>query len=1058
MAKDCSCGKRQGSPVDRRSFLKATAAAAALSPWRSALPIMAGPFEDNDYLRLIPEDKRLHPDWVRSLFERGRKEVYSDLISLSHIGMPVGGLFAGTLYLSGDGRLWLWDIFNRDQEGIAPRVVEYKGEQVNTRSGANYIEPAQPVSPFEQGFGLRVGGREIPFGLDGFKTVTFQGEYPRAVVRYEGAGVPITAELEAFSPFVPLSVDESSLPATILQYTVRNAGSETLDVQVYGHLQNAVCLDTHSRVSGRLRNRIVRQEGFTVLACSAEPVEEDKAVVRPDILFEDFEKDRYAGWTVTGSAFGKGPVRITDIPDYQGDVQGAGQRVVNSHAAAPGDSVGEKDSHTGTLTSPAFTIERKYITFLVGGGAHEGRTCVNLLVDGKIVSSITGKNNNRMERTLFDVQAYEGRTAQLQIVDDYGQGWGNIGVDHIVFTDRKPDLAKLGTQRDFGTMALAVVGGLPEDYGQAQRGSEPNGSEAIGEFTRRPVGEVGRRLRLEPGQEATVSFIIAWHFPNFYGRDFGGQLLGHSYAARFGSALDVTGYVARRLDQLVGTTRQWVQTWYDSTLPYWLLDRTMANTSTLATTTCYRFEDGRFWAWEGIGCCGGTCTHVWHYAQAPGRLFPEIERNQRERVDFGMAMDQDGGVGHRMWIDRRADPAHDGQCGRILGAYREHLMSADASFLKRTWPRIKKAIEYLIGLDGNDDGMIEGAQPNTLDAAWYGKISFLASLYLAALRAGEAMAREMGDAAFTQRCRAVAEHGAKVILELFNGEYFIQIEDPAHKEDIGIGPGCYIDQVFGQSWAHQVQLGRLFDRDKQLQALQSLWRYNFVPDVGPFREQFARGRWYAMAGDAGLLMCTWPRGRQNPNFQKHWQYMYFNECMSGFEWQVAAHMIAEGMLKEGLAIGRAIHDRYNAALRNPYNEIECSDHYARAMASYGVFIAISGFAYHGPKGHIGFSPRLTPEDFRAAFVAAQGWGTFTQRREATRQVQTLELRHGTLHLASLSFELEDHARAAKVAVHIGETVLQTTFRQQDRRVGIQLKEPIRLQREDVVRIEIALTT
>ncbi len=1058
MAIDDSCRTPDGSRVDRRRFLKATAATAALSPWRSALPIMAGPFDDNDYLRLIPEDKRLRPDWVRSLFERGRKEVYSDPTALGHIGMPIGGLFAGTVYLGGDGRLWLWDIFNRDQEGIAPRVVEYKGEQVNTRSGANYIEPAKPVSPFQQGFGLRVGSCEIPFSLDGFQTVTFQGEYPRAIVRYEEGRIPITAQLEAFSPFVPLSVDESSLPATVLQFTVRNTGSETLDVQVYGHLQNPVCLETHSRVSGRLHNRIVRHEGYTALVCSAEPVEEDQGVIRPDILFEDFEKDRYEGWTVTGTAFGKGPIRMTDIPDYQGNVQGAGRRVVNSHAAAPGESVGEKDGHTGTLTSPAFTIQRKYITFMIGGGAHEGRTCVNLLVDGKIVTSITGKNNNRMERTLFDVQAYEGRTAQLQIVDDYGQGWGNIGVDHIVFTDRKPDPAKLETQRDFGTMALAMVGGLPEDYGHAQRGSEPNGSEAIGEFTQRPVGEIRRRLQLKPGQEATVNFIIAWHFPNFYGRDFGGQLLGHSYAARFGSALEVMGYITRRFDELVRLTRQWVQTWYDSTLPYWLLDRTMANTSTLATTTCYRFKDGRFWAWEGIGCCGGTCTHVWHYAQAPGRLFPEIERNTREQVDFGMAMDQDGGVGHRMWIDRRAHPAHDGQCGRILGAYREHLMSADTSFLKRTWPRIKKAIEYLIRLDGNDDGMIEGAQPNTLDAAWYGKISFLTSLYLAALRAGEAMAREMGDTAFAKRCQAVAEHGAKVILELFNGEYFIQIEDPAHKEDIGIGPGCYIDQVFGQSWAHQVQLGRLFDRDKQLQALQALWKYNFVPDVGPFREQFKRGRWYAMAGDAGLLMCTWPRGGQNPNFKKHWQYMYFNECMSGFEWQVASHMIAEGMLKEGLAIGRAIHDRYNAGLRNPYNEIECSDHYARAMASYGVFIAISGFAYHGPKGRIGFSPKLTPENFRAAFVTAQGWGTFAQKRESTRQLETLKLRYGTLHLASLSFELPDYARAARVTVQSDETVVSSTFRQQGQRVEIQLKEPIRLQREDILRVEIALTT
>ena len=81
------------------------------------------------------------------------------------------------------------------------------------------------------------------------------------------------------------------------------------------------------------------------------------------------------------------------------------------------------------------------------------------------------------------------------------------------------------------------------------------------------------------------------------------------------------------------------------------------------------------------------------------------------------------------------------------------------------------------------------------------------------------------------------------------------IEDPEHRDKIGVGSGCYIDQVFGQTWAYCVRLGTLFDRDKQLSALRSLWKYNFVPDIGPFRERFVPGRWYAMAGDAGLIMC-----------------------------------------------------------------------------------------------------------------------------------------------------------------------------------------------------------
>ena len=131
--------------------------------------------------------------------------------------------------------------------------------------------------------------------------------------------------------------------------------------------------------------------------------------------------------------------------------------------------------------------------------------------------------------------------------------------------------------------------------------------------------------------------------------------------------------------------------------------------------------------------------------------------------------------------------------------------------------------------------------------------------------------------------------------------------------------------------------------------------------------------------------------------------------MTGFEWQAAAHMIWEGhdqpdLLQKGLAVSRAIHDRYHARLRNPYNEIECSDHYARSMASYGVFQAVCGFEYHGPRGYLGFAPRLAPERFKAPFVTAEGWGTFTQRREVSGQHETIVVRWGHL---TLTIELED---------------------------------------------------
>ncbi len=1006
-SRDCGCTP----DLSRRSFLKLGAAGAALGA--TTLPVMAGPFEANEYLETIPIDKKLDPAWVRALVDRGEKETYTDPAALQHIGMPVGGLFAGTVYLAGDGRLWLWDVFNRDQNGILPReVVLPQGIGVggnNNMRGLNYLAPAPVTQPFRIGFTLNVGGTEFPLDLTGFRQVRFDGRYPVGRVTYSDARCPAEVRLEAFSPFIPLNADDSSLPATVMSFRVKNTGDAPLDAELVGHLQNPICLETKSQQAGQLRNRIVRHDGLTTLVCSAEPPARPTAEPpRPDIAFDNFERPAYESWTTEGTAFGDGPVERKNIPDYQGDVGGQGTRVVNSHASAPGDDVREKDGHVGRLTSQPFTIERHFITFFVGGGGHKDQTCVNLIVGDKVVASATGRNDNRMFRTAFNVRAFEGQQARLQVVDQVTGGWGNIGIDDIVFTDQPLADTGLDQQRDFGTMTLGLLSPASESVkGSADISSAEAAAEATEDLAATLVGRLGQSLRLQPGEEREVTFVVTWHFPNFRSKGVGGALVGHYYASRFESALAVARYVAGEFERLAGDTRSWVETWYDSTLPYWLLDRTMANTSTLATTTCYRFADGRFWAWEGIGCCQGTCTHVWHYAQAPGRLFPEIERIERERVNFGIGQHADGGIGMRTNLSSSNHHADDGHCGRVLGVLREHQMSADDAFLKRLWPNVKRAIEFMIARDGNADGMLEGAQPNTLDASWYGKISFISSLYLAMLHAAAALAEEMGDDEFAQRCRDIAERGEQTILETYNGEYFAQIEDPQHKDTIGVGAGCYIDQVFGQTWAHWVGLGCLFERDKQLSALRALWKYNFVPDVGAFRERFVPGRWYAAAGDAGLIMCSWPKGGKNPAFKNHWQYGYFNECMTGFEYQAAAHMVWEGgdqpdLLQNGLAVARAIHDRYNAALRNPYNEIECSDHYSRAMASYGVFQAVCGFNCHGPQGRLEFAPRLTPDNFRAAFTSAEGWGTFTQTRDGKKQTCRIDVKHGRLRLRTIA--------------------------------------------------------
>lgn len=859
--------------MQRRKFLRSSGLLTA-GFYALPFPAIAGPFQSSEFKNgTAPTDKHLDPGWVKSILERGQPTRYrKSKDELKYIGMPVGGITAGTMYLGGDGRLWLWDIFNRNQPGIIPKTLEFGGEKIGATGGAAYVDPNLQSSPLYQEFALSVrdGDKIITRKLNGdcWKEISFTGTYPIGTVMYEADDLPVSVILEAYSPFIPLDPDDSGLPVTILSYTIKNKSGRKVEVSIGGLLQNACPLQLQKEEDGKKINTKVQDGGVSGVLCSFEPADPEFAK-RPD----------------------------------------------------------------------------------------HGTMCIAAL----------------------------GADAKCFVRLDNDQSPG------ILFKAEKEEAS-----------ASVAANGLL-------------------------IGGVKKTLHLRAGESATCDFLISWHFP-FTELKVKDAREGNYYAKRFKDAAEVTRYVAGNFERLHSLTRNWRDTWYDSSLPYWFLDRSFANISTLATTTSHRFGTGRFWGWEGVGCCEGTCTHVWQYAQAMARVFPSLERDTRERVDLGLAFDEKTGmIGYR---GEGTGAATDGQAGTILRIYREHQMSADNSFLKRNWPRIKKAIQYLLDHDSNQDGIMDGAQPNTLDAEWFGGVAWISSLCLAAWRAGEEMADEMGDNDFAALCKERFTLGKKnVDDQLFNGEYFIQSPDPSlPKRPLGSYKTCEIDQVFGQSWAWQTGIGRVLDKEKTLSALHALWKYNYTPDVGPYIREHGGGRPYALAGEGGMLMDTNPHHISDPYGDDiTWQVGYFNECMTGFEHQVASHMIAEGMLKEGMILTRTIHDRYHASRRNPYNEIECSDHYARAMASYGSFINVCGFTYHGPRGYIGFAPRLTPENFKAAFTTAEGWGVYAQQRSGNKFSARLGVKHGKLEVKKISIELDKDHKAGAAIVMLNNRQLPCTL-------------------------------
>lgn len=197
-----------------------------------------------------------------------RKEYKCD--ELYTIGMPVGGICAGQLYVRGDGTLANWWIANNAYNtgyGI-DHLLNF-----DTHLGPWQVcyQTFEPKSYFDQGFSIKVASESDRWSKDlskkDFDDISFIGEYPVAEVRYgeKNGTMPVSVSAEFYSPFVPLDARRSATPATIMKYTVRNNSASAVTVDLTGRQQNIVCADLKESGEGLLRNRSVAYDGFRSL-------------------------------------------------------------------------------------------------------------------------------------------------------------------------------------------------------------------------------------------------------------------------------------------------------------------------------------------------------------------------------------------------------------------------------------------------------------------------------------------------------------------------------------------------------------------------------------------------------------------------------------------------------------------------------------------------------------------------------------------------------------------------------------------------------------------------
>ena len=244
---------------------------------------------------------------------------------------------------------------------------------------------------------------------------------------------PLTVKLEAFSPFIPLNAKDSALPATVMSYTVTNTSDAPVDVDLGSWMQNATCPYTTDAALGQRRNRLVQAGGRVSMLSTVEP-RATATSPREDIVFADFESEDWGDWVAEGAAFEGGPFPVKSRSVEQKITGHTGQRIANSYNTRLGGDHIAADTRTGTLVSPEFTVERNSIRMTVGGGSRKG-VYVAVIVDGKEVARVAGKNSSTLYPVSIDMTAYQGKKARIRIVDEVKGGWAHITVDQIIFSD-----------------------------------------------------------------------------------------------------------------------------------------------------------------------------------------------------------------------------------------------------------------------------------------------------------------------------------------------------------------------------------------------------------------------------------------------------------------------------------------------------------------------------------------------------------------------------------------------------------------------------------------------
>jgi len=495
------------------------------------------------------------------------------------------------------------------------------------------------------------------------------------------------------------------------------------------------------------------------------------------------------------------------------------------------------------------------------------------------------------------------------------------------------------------------------------------------------TGALAARVELEPGGEKQVRFILAWYMPNH--RDSGGTFRGHMYCNWFDGAWDVAEYAADRVARLREKSLEWQSLIYDSSLPDWLKETLVNNTYILPRASWWT-KDDTFMLFEALSCCTTNPPALWYYDFHPLiQMFPGLSPKRQELLARYQL--ETGEVPTFCGRDSLDEPTYRSfrpmnSTAYAIACYMDYLWAGGRPLLERTYESARSAIRLSMTFDTDGDRLpnVNGAHDQAWDT-WpmFGTAVYVCQFWLVALRAGEEMARVMGDSEFERECREWFDTARKNYEDqLWNGEYYSLYRDSRWGD---YSSTCFLGQFFGQVIANLLGLGDLFPREHIIKGLQSINRLNVADS--PY----------------GATTGVKPDGRRDVTSTSNAQSCCLTPCEI-FEY--AAACIQAGLADIGMNAARKICEFMAYKKKAPWHslllmypdtgELFYGTHYIDDLTVWSILPAVLGLSFDVANRAMTIRPNIIP--VKAPVFSAMFYGMAEYRETRDGGLLTAELK------------------------------------------------------------------